>query len=98
VFRLNMTNQLAAEAQRMTHRIWRPAPKTLGERITRFFFSRCLYPAGPKTFYLLMNQLALELNDSRLDISRQLNRMQDDGLLTLHRGRIEIPMLERLLM
>ena len=45
-----------------------------------------------------MQQLAAELNDSRLDISQALNQMQADGLLTLHRGRIEIPMLERLLM
>ena len=45
-----------------------------------------------------MNQLAAELNDSRLDISHTLNDMQADGLLTLHRGRIEIPMLEKLLM
>ena len=45
-----------------------------------------------------MKQLADELNDSRLDISHALNAMQADGLLTLHRGRIEIPMLERLLM
>lgn len=98
VFRLNMLNTLAADAQRMRHRVWRSAPKTLRERITRFFFSRCLYPAGPKTFYILMNQIAEELNDSRLDISRALNEMQADGLLTLHRGRIQIPMLERLLM
>jgi DNA-binding GntR family transcriptional regulator len=47
---------------------------------------------------MLMNQLAADLNDSRLDISKSLNQMQEDGLLTLHRGRIEIPMLERLLM
>jgi hypothetical protein len=64
----------------------------------RFFFSHCLYPAGPKTFYVLMTQLAQELNDSRLDVSRALNEMQADRLLTLHRGRIEIPMIERLLM
>ena len=98
VFRLNMVNMLAAETQRLRHHAWRTAPKTLRERITRFFFSRCLYPAGAKTFYVLMNQLAQELNDSRLDISRALNDMQRDQLLTLHRGRIEIPMLERLLM
>ena len=98
VFRLNMLNMLAADAQRMRHRAWRSAPQSLRQRITRFFFSRCLYPAGPKTFYILMNQLAAELNDSRLDISRALNQMQADGLLTLHRGRIQIPMLERLLM
>ena len=98
VFRLNMLNSLAAVSQRLRHRAWRSAPQSLRNRITRFFFSRCLYPAGPKTFYILMTQLAAELNDSRLDISRALNEMEDDGLLTLHRGRIEIPMLERLLM
>ena len=98
VFRLNMLNMLAAETHRMSHRAWRSAPQTLRERIVRFFFSRCLYPAGPKTFYILMQQMAQELNDSRLDISRALNQMQADQLLTLHRGRIEIPMLERLLM
>lgn len=98
VFRLNMLNSLAADVQRMRHRAWRSAPQSLRRHITRFFFSRCLYPAGPKMFYILMNQLAAELNDSRLDISRTLNQMEDDGLLTLHRGRIEIPMLERLLM
>ncbi len=98
VFRLNMFNLLAAHAQRLEHRAWRSAPKSLRERIIRFFFSRCLYPAGPKTFYILMQQIAQELNDSRLDISHALNQMQADQMITLHRGRIEIPMLERLLM
>lgn len=98
VFRLNMLSMLAAEAQRLRHAAWRSAPDSLRQRIIRFFFSRCLYPAGHKTFRILMTQLALELNDSRLDISRALNAMQSDGLLTLHRGRIDIPLLERLLM
>ena len=40
----------------------------------------------------------LESARKLLDISRALNQMEDDGLLVLHRGRIEIPMLERLLM
>lgn len=98
VFRLNLLNQVTTEVQRLRHNQWRQAPRSLHERIIRFFFSRCLYPAGAKTFYILMNQLAMELNDSRIDISRALNQMQADQLLTLHRGRIEIPMLERLLM
>jgi len=98
VFRLNMLNMVVAEAQRLRRHAWRSAPKSLRERIVRLFFSRCLYPAGGKTFYVLMNHIAQELNDSRLDISRALNEMQSDGLLTLHRGRIEIPMIERLLM
>ena len=45
-----------------------------------------------------MTRLAEELNDSRLNVSRALNMLQGEGLLELHRGRIEIPQLERLLM
>ena len=64
----------------------------------RFFLDHCVYPAGPKQFRILMTQLAQEVGDSRLDVSNVLNAMQADGLLQLHRGRIEIPSLERLLM
>ncbi|MBP3835385.1 MAG: winged helix-turn-helix domain-containing protein, partial [Prevotella sp.] len=39
-----------------------------------------------------------QLGCSRLDVSRALNAMQREGLLQLHRGRIEVPSLERLLM
>jgi DNA-binding GntR family transcriptional regulator len=45
-----------------------------------------------------MERLAVEVNDSRLDVSRALNDMQRRGLLELHRGRIVIPSLERLFM
>jgi DNA-binding IscR family transcriptional regulator len=45
-----------------------------------------------------MEQLALELNDSRLNVSRVLNQLQRDGLVELHRGKIVVPQLERLLM
>ena len=91
-------NLLATDAQRLSRHAWRTAPRSLRERLTRFFFSRCVYPAGGKTFHILMSQLAQELNDSRLNVSVELNSMQADGLLSLHRGRIEIPLLERLLM
>jgi len=47
---------------------------------------------------ILMTRLAMEVNDSRLNVSRALNAMQQRGLLRLHRGRIEVPSLERLLM
>ena len=98
VFRLNLMNHLATQSQKLIQSLWRRSPKTLQERISRFFFQHALYPAGAKTFHILMERLAEEVNDSRLDVSRVLNRMQADGLLELHRGRIEIPQLERLLM
>ena len=87
VFRLNMVNQFATQTQKQIHQIWRRSPLTLRDRLIRFL-----------TFYVLMERLAEELNDSRLNVSRVLNRLQNEGLLELHRGRIEIPQLERLLM
>lgn len=98
VFRLNMLNLMATEAQRLTRHAWRPAPASLHAALVRFFIQHALRPAGQKTFYILMKRLAAELNCTRLEISQELNKMQADMLLTLHRGRIEIPMIERLLM
>lgn len=98
VFRLNLMNHLATQAQKQIQAQWRRSPQSLQERIVRFFFLHTLYPAGPKTFHILMERLAEEVNDSRLNVSRTLNRMQAMGLLELHRGRIEIPQVERLLM
>ena len=53
--------------------------------------------AGSKVFNILMERLAEELNDSRLNVSKALNQMQRDGLIELHRGRVVIHQLERLM-
>ena len=98
VFRLNLLNIFATLTQKLSRQPWRRYPQTLRERLVRFFVQHCVYPAGPKTFHILMNQLAGELNDSRLNVSKVLNQMQAENLISLHRGRIEIPLLERLLM
>ena len=98
VFRLNLMNHLATQAQKLIQAQWRRSPQSLQDRVVRFFFLHTLYPAGPKTFHILMERLAEEVNDSRLNVSRVLNHLQTMGLLELHRGRIEIPQVERLLM
>lgn len=98
VFRLNLMNLLATQTQKRSRQPWRPCTMTLNGRLIRFFATHCVYPAGHKMFYVLMNRLAAELNDSRLNVSRALNQLQKDGMVILHRGRIEIPLMERLLM
>ena len=98
VFRLNLLNIYATQTQKLSRLSWRHLPQSLEDRVVRFFAQHCVYPAGPKTFYILMNRLADELNDSRLNVSRVLNALQDGKKLVLHRGRVEIPLLERLLM
>lgn len=98
IIRLNLLNLLATLSQRRGRWPWRKAPADLRQRIVRFFLDHSIYPAGSKKFRVLMMQVAQEVGDSRLDVSRMLNAMQNEGLLSLHRGIIEIPSLERLLM
>ena len=98
VFRLNLLNMFATQTQKTSRLLWQHVPNSLEDRIVRFFAQHCIYPAGPKVFYILMNRLADELNDSRLDVSRALNVLQCEGKIVLHRGRVEIPQMERLLM
>ena len=96
VFRINYLNILAAKAQKAQSRIWHPALNDDRSRITDFLLSHCQHPAGPKEFTILMTRLATEINASRLDVSRALNKMQQEGLVELHRGRIVIPELRQL--
>ena len=98
VVRLNYLNMLSTLSQRREHRSWRRVPATLRGRIVSFLLDHAVYPVGHKTVHILMTRLAQEVNDSRLDVSRELNQMQREGLLQLHRGRIEVPALERLFM
>ena len=98
VFRLNLLNIFATQTQKTSRLLWQHVPDSLEDRIVRFFAQHCIYPAGPKVFHILMNRLADELNDSRLDVSRALNALQREGKIVLHRGRVEIPQMERLLM
>lgn len=96
IFRINLLNLLSTRTQKLLHQPWRRCPQSLRERIVRFLSSHCIHPAGPKTFHILMTQLALEVGDSRLDVSRVLNQLQREGLITLHRSRIEVPQVEKL--
>jgi CRP-like cAMP-binding protein len=98
VFRLNLLNMFATQTQKSSRLLWQHVPTSLEDRIVRFFAQHCIYPAGPKVFYILMNRLAEELNDSRLNVSRALNALQRDEKIVLRRGRVEIPLMERLLM
>lgn len=97
VFRLNQINLLSYKAQRLWARRWHQQPATLEQRIVRYLVDHCERPAGFKNIRVTMNYLAQELNDSRLDVSRALNRLQQQGLITLHRGGLTVAAMEKLM-
>ena len=96
IFRLNMINLISTKLQKANAKLWRRPPRTLQESIVRFLSDHCLFPTGRKVFRLKMARIALELHQDRRKVSRCLNALQDRGMLTLHRCRIEVPSLEDL--
>lgn len=97
IFRINLLNVISTLTQKNNRHNFRVPPKNLIERIIRFFELHCIRPAGEKTFHIKMTRLAEELNTKRLYISHALNDMQSEGLLTLSRGKIQVPALEKLI-
>ena len=98
VFHLNLLNLLSTRLWRQQRQLWHQSPASVRELIVRFFQSHCQYPAGEKTFIMRMEDPAREIHDSRLDVSRELNAMQEEGLVSLSRRHIHIPSLQKLTM
>ena len=97
IFRLNYMNIISNRAQTNYNRLWN---KTIGNpetRIADFILSHIERLSGKKILKIKMEVLADILNDTRLSISKALNGMQEKGLLTLHRGEIVIPNVEKLI-
>ena len=97
VFRINLLNILTTQNQRMLRHPWRVLPATRRDKIVRFLFDHSLRPAGHKRFHIGMQLLATHIGESRLNVSRELHLMEQEGLLSLGRGMIEVKALERLL-
>lgn len=97
VFRLNFINLLSTLAYRRQRPVWNDAPAHVEQRIIRFIHRHAQYPAGEKVLNIRMADLAELLNETRIHISKALNAMQHEGLLSLRRKEIRVPALETLL-
>ena len=96
IFRINLLNIVAAMAQKAERKLWHPMPKDIRARIVHFVKIHCQYPKGSKVLRIKMTRLAQEIGSSRLNVSKTLNKMQQEDLLEFSRGIIHIPQIERL--
>ena len=97
IFQLNLLNIISTQSQRITHQPWRVRPQGIRNKIIRFVETHSMRPAGEKTLYIKMETLATLIAESRLNVSRELNAMQQEGLISITRGIIRVPALEKLL-
>lgn len=96
IFRLNLLNSISMQTQRMSRIPWRQQSSDIRQQFVNFLRLRCLTQAGCKVLRIRMEELAKELHQSRLNVSRMLNALQNEGLLTMSRGIIIVPQLETL--
>lgn len=85
VFRMNLLNLLSNKAEQLHEHIWSIRPQSLEGRLAHFVRSLCTTPHGPKALRIKMDDLATLLDDTRLNISRVLNKWQQSGIIEMHR-------------
>lgn len=87
---------LSSQAQRGSRLPWQQQPKDIKEKFIYFVRTHCAHPAGKKIIKINMQTLANELHESRLNISKMLNMLNRNNVITLTRGQINIALLEKL--
>lgn len=97
IFTINYLNLISCKAQKVENSIWEYTPDNIPGRICKFILSRCEQQHGRKIISIKMERLASILCETRLNISKALNEMQEAGLLELHRKEIVIPSLNKLI-
>ena len=94
IFRTNLLNIISTQSQRRARIPWRLHPRSIHEKIVRFFVDHCQYPSGEKSIHMKMQVLATEIGESRLNVSKALHKMEESGLLKVSREHIHIPRME----
>ena len=91
IFRLNYMNVISNRAQNLYSRLWEEPILNIEDQLIRFMLSHIEKPQGEKILKAKMDDLALYLDNTRLNVSKALNSLQEQGLISLHRKEIVIP-------
>ena len=97
ICRMNLLNILSGRAQQLDNYIWSIDGQTLRGRIIRFIQGLSDIQNGAKRLNIKMNDLATVMDATRLNVSRELNALEAEGLISLRRKEIYIPALENLI-
>lgn len=91
IFRLNFYNILCNRAQAVQQKLWNAHIGSLKEKLANFFLLRCNSKDGEKKLAIGMEELARLINETRINVSKQLNTLRDKGVIQLKRKEIYIP-------
>lgn len=97
ICRMNLLNILSGRVQLLDSHVWAMEGTDLRGRIIRFIKGLSDIQNGTKKLIIKMNDLALLMDATRLNVSRELNNLEAQGLISLRRKEIFIPALENLI-
>jgi CRP-like cAMP-binding protein len=96
IVRINFLNLLSNTCQSAHRKLWNSHSGTMEAKIAHFLTNRCLKPQGEKVLHITMEDLGYLIDETRMNVSRLLNELQQNELLQLRRREIYIPSLEKL--
>ena len=94
ICRMNLLNMLSGRMQQADSHLWSLDEMDLRQRIVRFIKGLCDVRSGEKRLEIKMSELAVLMDATRINVSRCLNDMAQEELITLKRGEIIVPALE----
>lgn len=96
IFQLNYLNMLSNRAQTVYRKLKSPHASDTLDKIVNFMQLRCITPTGEKKLQIRMEDLAEQIDDTRINVSKVLNELKDGGVIRLSRRIIDIPDMETL--
>ena len=97
IFRLNFLNILSNRAQTANQKLWNAYVGSLNEKLVHFIALRSQNPSGgEKMLKITMEDWANLIDETRINLSRLLNELQNKGLIQLKRKEFLIPDFEKL--
>ena len=96
IFRLNFLNILSNRNQVAYQKLWNTHIGSISEKFMNFIALRSQIQEGEKTLQITMEDLANLIGETRINLSRLLNDLQEMGLVQLKRKAIFIPRFEQL--
>lgn len=96
VFRINFINLLGSKVENLYEQLWAVGPKTLEVRLASLIRSLCATSQGSKVLHVKMEDIARVMDETRLNISRVLNKWQAEGLIAMRRKEFVVHDVARL--
>lgn len=96
VVRMNLLNMMSHKLQNNSIYLRQNEPTDITGKFVRFVKNNCLKSTGKKILYSKMDDISVILSESRLNLSKALNNLADNGMVELRRKEIVIPDIAKL--